>query len=51
MTEQPTKDRSYYRMLTNYELLTTVKESTSLTELEVVLAERLKVTAKEQISC
>ena len=36
------KDRNYYRMLTNAELLRIVRESTTPTELERVLAERLK---------
>jgi hypothetical protein len=44
-----TKDRNYYRQLTNTELLQLIKETTHLTELEQVLAERLK--KKEQTSC
>ena len=42
MAEQPTKDRNYYRMLSDAELIAYTKTHTQLTELEVVLAERLK---------
>jgi hypothetical protein len=41
-TKQLTKDRNYYRTMKNHELLGHVKGMTHLTELEVVLAERLK---------
>ena len=37
-----TKDRNYYRMLTNADLIRIVGETTNPTELEKVLAERLK---------
>lgn len=39
---KPTKDRNYYRMLTDTELVTLVRDSSKITELERVLAERLK---------
>lgn len=39
---KPTKDRNYYRMLSDAELVTLVRESSKITELEKVLAERLK---------
>jgi len=41
-TKQLTKDRNYYRMLSDAELIAYAKGSKTLTELEVVLAERLK---------
>jgi ribonucleotide reductase beta subunit family protein with ferritin-like domain len=41
-TKQLTKDRNYYRMLSDAELIAYAKSNTQLTELEVVLAERLK---------
>jgi hypothetical protein len=41
-TKQLTKDRNYYRMLTNAELIAHIKGITNPTELERVLAERLK---------
>jgi hypothetical protein len=41
-TKQLTKDRNYYRMMNNAELIGHVKDSTTLTELERVLIERLK---------
>lgn len=41
-TKKLTKDRNYYRMLSDEELVAMIKGSTSVTELEVVLAERLK---------
>ena len=41
-TKKLTKDRNYYRMMNNEELLAHVKDSTTLTELERVLIERLK---------
>lgn len=41
-TKQLTKDRNYYRMLTNAELIKHVKGITNPTELERVLAERLR---------
>lgn len=41
MTYDPTRDRSYYRQLTDEELLALAK-SIKTTELELVLAERLK---------
>jgi hypothetical protein len=41
-TKQLTKDRNYYRMLTDAELVAMVKRSANVTELELVLAERLK---------
>jgi hypothetical protein len=44
---QLTKDRNYYRQLSNRELLQLIKESTNLTELEQVLAERLKKKEQE----
>jgi hypothetical protein len=51
MTEQATtqssKDRNYYRMLTNTELLETAKERLHLTELEQVLSERLLKADRE----
>ena len=40
-TKKLTKDRNYYRMLNNEELIATAKRGTA-TELEVVLIERLK---------
>ncbi len=42
-----TPDRNYYRQLTNRELLQRVKETAHPTELEVVLAERLKKKEQE----
>ena len=36
------KDRSYYRMLTDADLIRIVQETTNPTELELVLAERLE---------
>ncbi len=36
------KDRNYYRMLSDAELVTLVRESSKMTEMERVLAERLK---------
>jgi hypothetical protein len=41
-TKKLTKDRNYYRMMSDAELVAMVKRSTTVTELEVVLAERLK---------
>ena len=41
-TKKLTKDRNYYRMLSDAELIAYAKGSKTLTELEVVLAERLK---------
>ena len=41
-TKKLTKDRNYYRMMSNHELLNHVKGMTHLTELEQVLIERLK---------
>ena len=41
-TKKLTKDRNYYRMMSDAELVGMIKGSTSVTELEVVLAERLK---------
>jgi hypothetical protein len=41
-TKQLTKDRNYYRMMNNAELLGHVKDITTLTELEIVLIERLE---------
>lgn len=49
MDKQLTKDRNYYRMLTNEELLALAK-SVKTTELELVLAERLKILER-QITC
>ena len=46
-TTQSTKDRNYYRMLTNTELLETTKERLHLTELEQVLSERLLKADRE----
>ena len=46
-TTQPTKDRNYYRMLTNAELIATAKERYHLTELEQVLSERLLKADRE----
>lgn len=40
-TKKLTKDRNYYRMMSDAELVALVKRGT-VTELEVVLAERLK---------
>jgi len=37
-----TKDRNYYRMLTDAELVALTRDSSKITELEKVLAERLK---------
>lgn len=48
MTEQQlTKDRNYYRMLSNTELIATVKQRYHLTELEQVLSERLLKADRE----
>lgn len=44
-TKQLTKDRNYYRMLTDAELIALVKGGT-VTELEKVLAERLVASRK-----
>jgi len=44
----PLRDRSYYRMMTDDELLELAK-SVKTTELELVLAERLKKAKNEQI--
>ena len=44
---QTDKDRNYYRMLTNTELLETTKERLHLTELEQVLSERLLKADRE----
>jgi hypothetical protein len=41
-TKELTKDRNYYRMLSDADLVAMVKRSTNVTELELVLAERLK---------
>ncbi len=41
-TKKLTKDRNYYRMMSDAELIAYTKTNTKLTELEVVLAERLK---------
>jgi len=41
-TKKLTKDRNYYRMLSDAELIAYAKTNTQLTELEVVLTERLK---------
>jgi hypothetical protein len=41
-TTNPTQDRNYYRMHTNDELIDHTKNQTRPTELELVLAERLK---------
>jgi hypothetical protein len=41
-TKKLTKDRNYYRMMSDAELVAYAKRNTALTELEVVLAERLK---------
>jgi hypothetical protein len=46
-TTQSTKDRNYYRMLTNAELIATTKERLHLTELEQVLSERLLKADRE----
>ena len=46
-TTQLTKDRNYYRMLTNSELIATTKERLHLTELEQVLSERLLKADRE----
>jgi hypothetical protein len=45
--DNQTKDRNYYRMLTNVELLETAKERLHLTELEQVLTERLLKAERE----
>ena len=50
MTYNPTKDRSYYRSMTDEELLELAK-SIKTTELELVLAERLKKAMNEQPEC
>ena len=44
---QTDKDRNYYRMLTNAELIATTKERMYLTELEQVLSERLLKAERE----
>ena len=41
MTYDPLKDRSYYRSMTDWELIELAK-SVKTTELELVLAERLR---------
>ena len=41
-TKKLTKDRNYYRMMSDADLVAMVKRSVTVTELEVVLAERLK---------
>ena len=41
-TKKLTKDRNYYRMMSDEDLVAMVKRSASVTELELVLAERLK---------
>lgn len=46
-TTQSSKDRNYYRMLTNAELIATAKERLHLTELEQVLTERLLKADRE----
>jgi hypothetical protein len=46
-TYEPTKDRSYYRSLNDWELLELAK-SVQTTELEIVLAERLKKAKDEK---
>jgi hypothetical protein len=46
-TTQTNKDRNYYRMLTNNELIATAKERLHLTELEQVLSERLLKAERE----
>jgi hypothetical protein len=43
----PLKDRSYYRMMSDWELLELAK-SVKTTELELVLAERLKKAKDEK---
>lgn len=45
-TKKLTKDRNYYRMLSDAELIAYAKSSTHLTELEVALVERLKEARK-----
>ena len=47
MSYDPTKDRSYYRSMTDEELIALAK-SVKTTELELVLAERLKKAKNEQ---
>lgn len=47
-TTQSSKDRNYYRMLTNAELIATAKERLHLTELEQVLTERLLKAERER---
>ena len=47
MTYDPTKDRSYYRSMTDEELIALAK-SVKTTELELVLAERLKKAVNQQ---
>ena len=47
MTYDPTKDRSYYRSLTDEELIALAK-SIKTTELELVLAERLRKAMNER---
>ena len=42
MDKKLTNDRNYYRMMSDAELVAYAKRNTALTELEVVLAERLK---------
>lgn len=49
-TYDPMKDRSYYRSMTDEELLAIAK-SIKTTELELVLAERLRKAKNEQPSC
>jgi hypothetical protein len=50
MTYDPTKDRSYFRSMTDEELLDLAK-SIKTTELELVLAERLRKAKNEQPEC
>ena len=47
MDKQLTKDRTYYRTMSNAELIAVVREATKPTELELVLAERLKRAERE----
>lgn len=47
---EPLRDRSYYRMLDDEELIALAK-SVQTTELELVLAERLRKAKNEQPEC
>jgi hypothetical protein len=46
-TKKITKDRNYYRRLDNVELILLVEGTTTPTELELVLAERLEKAERD----